>query len=70
VQVLKSLFAPQGWVSNSSKAALTKCQGTLLPSILKASNDAAPDIREAAISCLAALVIKQANAAFLEKVQF
>lgn len=55
-------------MANSGKAMLSKCQAVLLPPIYKASSDATPEIREAAIACLAELVRKQSSAAFLEKV--
>jgi hypothetical protein len=58
----------QGWVTSGSKAVITKAHPLLLPAVHKISNDPAPDIREAALGVLAALIIKQGTATFQEKV--
>ena len=48
----------QDVVKGCSKPAASKAQAGLLPAVARATNDAAPDVREAAVACLVAFALK------------
>ena len=48
----------QDVVKGCSKPAASKAQAALLPAVAKATNDATPTVREAAVECLVAFAMK------------
>ncbi len=55
-------------MSGSTKAAVAKAHGVLVPAAAKAAGDAVPDIREAALHALVAFATKAGSLGALDKV--
>lgn len=58
----------ESFVSSASKPNAAKVHATVLPVVAKSANEAAPDIREAALAVLVAFGLKAGSIAVLNKV--
>lgn len=65
VETLKLI---EGFVGSASKANTAKVHATVLPAAAKSANEAAPDIREAALAVLVAFGLKAGSVSVLSKV--
>lgn len=65
VETLKLI---EGFVGSASKANAAKVHATVLPAAAKSANEAAPDIREAALLVLVAFGLKAGSVSVLNKV--
>lgn len=65
---LETLKLIESFVSSASKPNAAKVHATVLPAVAKSANEAAPDIREAALAVLVAFGLKAGSIAVLNKV--
>ena len=65
---LETLKLIEGFVTSAFKANVAKVHASVLPAVAKSANEAAPDIREAALATLVAFGLKAGSISVLNKV--
>lgn len=65
---VETLHLIESFVDNASKANAAKVHASVLPAAATAANEAAPDIREAALAVLVAFGLKAGSISVLSKV--
>ena len=64
------LYLLQACIESLDKKEAVKLNSAFLPTVSKAANDPAPDVREANMGVIVALANRSGNKAILEKVNF